>query len=167
MRRPDPGIEACILEITGIFDCRRLYSVMRTRQLVLGRPDLTDEIEKRYRTETDVRSKVRLLCIKLAATGDYTSEQVAEICGKSQSSIFVWLKAFREHGFEGLLERQKPGPAAGLFRGVPSLVVEELKRGVESGRWKTAEAARLWLEDRHQICRPYVTVWQWLRKLGK
>jgi transposase len=56
----------------------------------------------------------------LAASGDYTSEQVAEICEKSQSSIFVWLKAFREHGFEGLLERQKPGPEEGLFRGVPA-----------------------------------------------
>ena len=139
---------------------------MRTRQLILGRTDLSGEIEERYRNESDVRSKVRLLCIKLAASGDYTSEQVADICGKSQSSIFVWLKAFREHGFEGLLERQKPGPEEGLFRGVPADAVEELKKGVESGRWTTAEAARRWLEEKYQISKPYVTVWQWLKKLG-
>jgi transposase len=139
---------------------------MRTRLLILGRPDLRGEIEERYRNESDVRSKVRLLCIKLAASGDYTSEQIAEICGKSQSSIFVWLKAFREHGFEGLLERQKPGPEKGLFRGVPADVVKELRKGVESGRWATAEAARRWLEEKHQIAKPYVTVWQWLKKLG-
>jgi transposase len=139
---------------------------MRTRQIVLGRPDLSGEIEVRYRNETDVRSKVRLLCIKLAATGEYTSEQVAEICGKSQSAIFVWFKAFRENGFEGLLERRKPGPDEGSFRGVPASVVEELKKGVESGRWTTAEAARRWLKEKHQISRPYVTVWQWLKKLG-
>ena len=139
---------------------------MRTRQLVLGRPDLSGEIEERYRNETDVRSKVRLLCIKLAATGEYTSEQVAKICGKSQSTIFVWFKAFREHGFEGLLGRQKPGPEEGSFRSVLSSVVEELKEGVECGRWTTAQAARRWLKERHQISRPYVTVWQWLKKLG-
>jgi transposase len=140
--------------------------VMRTRQLVLGRPDLSGEIEERYRKETDVRSKVRLLCVKLAATGEYTSEQVSKICGKSQSSIFVWFKAFRENGFEGLLGRQKPGPEDGSFRGVPASVVEELRKGVESGRWTTAEAARRWLKEKHQISRPYVTVWQWLKKLG-
>ncbi len=140
---------------------------MRTRQLILGRPDLSGEIDERYRSESDVRNKVRLLCIKLADSGDYTSEQVAEICGKSQSSIFVWIKAFREQGFEGLLERQKPGPEEGSFRGVPADVVGELRKGVESGRWTTAEAARRWLEERHQICRPYVTVWQWVNKIKR
>jgi transposase len=139
---------------------------MRTRQLVLGRPDLSSEIEDRYRNETDVRSKVRLLCIKLAATGEYTSEQIAGICGVSQSVAFVWFKAFREQGFEGLLGRQKPGPQEGSFRGVPASVLEELRKGVESGRWTTAEAARRWLKEERQIDRPYVTVWQWLRKLG-
>jgi hypothetical protein len=93
-----------LFALPGILNDRSPSLIMRTRQLILGRPDLSGEIEERYRNESDVRSKVRLLCIKLAASGDYTSEQVADICGKSQSSIFVWLKAFREYGFEGLLE---------------------------------------------------------------
>lgn len=139
---------------------------MRTRQLQLGRPDLSGEIEDRYRKETDVRNKTRLLSIKLAASGEYTSEQIAGICGKSQSSIFVWFKAFREGGFDGLLGREKPGPEEGAFRGLPASVVEELKEGVQSGRWARAEAARRWLQQKHQIQRPYVTVWQWLKKLG-
>jgi hypothetical protein len=119
---------------------------MRKRRLVLRRPDLSSEIEDRYRKETDVRSKVRLLCIKLAATGEYTSEQIAGICGKSQSAFFVWFKAFREQGFEGLFGRQKPGRQEGSFRGVPASVLEELRKGVESGRWTRAEAARRWLK---------------------
>jgi transposase len=114
----------------------------------------------------DVRSKVRLLCVKLAATGEYTSEEVAKICANSQSCIFLWFKAFREWGFEGLLGRQKPWPGEGSFRGVPASVVEQLKKGVESGCWTTAEAVRLWLEEKHQSIRLYVTVWQWLIKLG-
>jgi hypothetical protein len=75
----------------------------------------------------------------------------------------VWLNAFRKHGFEELLERQKPGPEEGLFRGVPVDAVEELKKGVESGRWTTAVVARRWLEEKCQISKPYVTVWQWLK----
>ncbi len=85
---------------------------------------------------------MRLLCIKWVASGDDTCEKIADICGRSQNSIFVWLRAFREHGFEGLLEPQKPGSEECLFRGVPAGVVEELRKGVEDGRWTTAEAAR-------------------------
>ncbi|NBV35212.1 MAG: IS630 family transposase [Proteobacteria bacterium] len=139
---------------------------MRTRQLRLGRPDLSGEIENRYRKEIDVRSKTRLLCVKLAATGEYTSEEIAKICGNSKSSIFVWINAFRKDGFEGLLGREKPGPESGTFRGLPVTVVEELREGVQSGRWATAEAARRWLQQEHKIQKPYVTVWQWLKKLG-
>jgi hypothetical protein len=60
---------------------------MLTRKLIFGRPDLSGKIGERYRNESDVRSKVRLFCIKLAASGDHSIEQVAEICGKSHSSI--------------------------------------------------------------------------------
>jgi hypothetical protein len=38
------------------------------------------ESAKRYRIETDVRNKMRLLCIKLVARGDYTSEVVSGMC---------------------------------------------------------------------------------------
>jgi transposase len=37
---------------------------------------------------------------------------------------------------------------------------------VQSGRWASAEAARQWLDAEHGIRRPYVTVWQWLKKFG-
>ena len=40
------------------------------------------------------------------------------------------------------------------LRGVPEAVVNELKAGVESGRWATAEAARIWLKRERGIKRP-------------
>ena len=52
------------------------------------------------------------------------------------------------------------------LRGVPETVVKELRAGVESGRWSTAKAARIWLQKECGIKRPYVTVWSWLKKLG-
>ncbi len=139
---------------------------MRTRKLQIGKPEQSVQIEREYRQQKDGRLRTRLLCVKLAAKGENSAEEIAEICGCSRASVFEWVKAFREGSFEKLLARQKPGPASGELRGVPEAVESELRRGVESGRWTTAQAARQWLENSHGIRRPYVTVWQWLKKLG-
>jgi transposase len=139
---------------------------VRTRQLKLGRPDLSAQIEQRFRQEKDSRSKVRLLCIRLAACGEHSAEEIANICGASRASVFEWIKAFREGGFENLLQRGKPGPRGGEFRGLPEKAAEQLRAGVQSGRWTTAEAARRWLLQEHKVEKPYVTVWQWIKKCG-
>lgn len=139
---------------------------MRTRTLELGRPDLGSEIEPRYRREKDGRSKTRLLCVKLAAEGAHSVEQIAKICGCSRAGAFEWIKAFRAGGFEGLLRRGKPGPREGERRGLPAKASRELDEGVAAGRWASAEAARQWLRREHGIKRPYVTVWQWIKKVG-
>ena len=139
---------------------------MRKRKFKLGRPDLSAHIEQRYRREKDARLKVRLLAMKLAAEGEYSGEKIAEVCGCSRATVFTWIGAFRKDGFEGLLDREKPGPQAGELRGLSENVRGELEAGVQEGRWTTAEAARQWLEREHNVIKPYVTVWQWLKKLG-
>ena len=139
---------------------------MRTRKLKLGRPDLSAQIEQKYRREKDARSKVRLLCVKLAASGEHSAGEIAQICGCSRASVFEWIKAFREGGFESLLRREKPGPRAGELRGLAEKVGRQLREGVQSGRWASAQAARQWLAREHGIERPYVTVWQWIKKCG-
>jgi len=139
---------------------------MRKRKLRIGKAVAAAELEAAYRREQDARRRTRLLCVKLAATGEHSAEQIAQICGCSRATIFEWLKAFRTGALEQLLARQKPGPEAGELRGVPADVESELRQGVETGRWTTAVAVRRWLENCHGIQRPYVTVWQWLKKLG-
>jgi transposase len=139
---------------------------MRTRQIKLGRPELSAQLEKRSRQEKDVRSKARLLCVKLAAQGEHSAAQIAQICGGSRASVFEWIRQFRQGGLEKLLARDRPGPARGEMRGLPEAVRRQLQQGVQSGRWATAEAARQWLRREHGIKKPYVTVWQWLKKAG-
>ena len=104
--------------------------------------------------------------MKLAAAGEHSAAEIAGICGCSRASVFEWIQCFRQGGFESLLEREKPGPRAGELRGVPEKARRQLQAGVQSGRWATAEAARQWLEREHGVSRPYVTVWQWLKKFG-
>jgi transposase len=139
---------------------------VRTRQLKLGRPDLSAQIDQFYRQEKDTRSKVRLLCIRLAASGQYSAGEIADICGKSRAIVFEWIKAFRQGGFEALLKRDKPGPRGGELRGLPEKAARQLREGIQSGRWPTAQAARQWLAREHGVQKPYNTVWLWIKKLG-
>ena len=139
---------------------------MRKQHFKLRRPDLSAQLEERFHQEKDARNKVRLLAMRMGASGAHASQDIADICGVSRATFFEWAKSFREGGFDALLERVKPGPKGLELRGVPEAVVNELKAGVESGRWATAEAARIWLQRERGIKRPYVTVWSWLKKLG-
>ncbi|NBR49607.1 hypothetical protein EBU02_12345 [bacterium] len=58
----------------------------------------------------------------------------------SRATFFEWANSFREGGFDALLERVKPGPKGLEVRGVPEAVVNELKAGLESGRWATGRS---------------------------
>jgi hypothetical protein len=66
--------------------------------LKLGRPDAAAVIDERYAQEPDGWRKRRLLAVKLAAKGEYTSAEVAELCGVTRTYLFEWLK--KEHGLE-------------------------------------------------------------------
>ena len=140
---------------------------MRKQHFKLRRPDLSAQLEERFHQEKDARNKVRLLAMRMGASGAQASQDIADICGVSRATFFEWAKSFREGGFDALLERVKPGPKGLELRGVTEVVFNELKSGVESGRWATAEAARIWLRRERGIDRPYVTVWSWLKKIRR
>jgi hypothetical protein len=90
-------------------------------------PDLSAELEESYRQEKDARNKVRLLAMRMGASGAHASQDIADICGVSQATFFEWAKSFREGGFDALLEREKPGPKGMKLRGEPEAVVKELR----------------------------------------
>ncbi len=137
---------------------------MRRLKIQLEPPEIK-EIENQYRREKDVRSKMRLLSLKLAMEGKHTGKEIAGICGCSRASLFGWIKEFRTEGINGLIRRGKPGPQKGEMRGISEALCEQIKKGVEEGKWATAEEARQWLQREHGIKKPYVTVWQWIKKL--
>ena len=89
---------------------------MRRLKIKLEPPE-KEELEKKYRSEKEVRIKMRLLCVKLAVEGKHSGEEIGAICGSSRASIFEWIGSFRERGIEGL-QRGKPGPPNGEMRGI-------------------------------------------------
>jgi transposase len=134
--------------------------------LKLGLPKVAAIIDKRYAQESDGWRKRRLLAIKLAAKGEYGAEEVAELCGISRSRVFVWLKRVRKDGLEALLERDKPGPKDGTYRGVEPEVIAGLAVRLKAGEFASAQQARRWLKKEHGVERCYGSVWQWLKKLN-
>ena len=132
--------------------------------LKLGSPEVAAVIDGRYAMEPDGWRKRRLLAVKLAAKGEHTSGEVAELCGIARSHLFVWLKRVREEGLEALLAREKPGPREGTRRGVPPKVMKALVTRLEAHEFASAEQARRWLKEKHGIERRYGTVWSWLKK---
>ena len=139
---------------------------MSGRTTKLGAPEVAKIIDERYANEADGWKKTRLLAIKLAAKGEYTSVEIAELCGIARSHFSRWLKLARKGGIEALLEREKPGPKKGTVRGVEAVVMEQLKAQLEAQKFANAEQARRWLKTEHKVERPYATVWNWLKKFG-
>ena len=137
---------------------------MAGNTLKLGSPEVAAVIDERYAAEPDGWRKRRLLAVKLAAKGEYTSAEAAELCGIARTHLFVWLKRVRESGLEALLERAKPGPREGTRRGVKPEVMEALAERLAAHQFASAEQARRWLKKEHGIERPYGTVWSWLKK---
>jgi putative transposase len=133
--------------------------------LKLGRPNVAAIIDERYAREPDGWRRRRLLAVKLAAKGEYTSAEVAELCGISRSRLFVWLGRVREGGLEGLLLREKPGRKAGSCVGVKPEIITALAERLAANEFASVEQARRWLKKEHGIERPYNTVWNWLKKL--
>ena len=133
-------------------------------KLKLGMPEVAARIDEMHAREPDGWRKTRLLAVKLAARGESTSAQIADLCGIARGHVFVWLKVVRERGLEALLERGKPGPKEGTVRGVAPRVMEALRAKLVAHTFASAQAARRWLKKEHGIQKPYKTVWNWLKK---
>lgn len=75
---------------------------MSKTTLRLGRPDVAAVIDEKHAAEKDGWRKNRLLAIKLAARGEHTSAEVADLCGIARGHLFRWLAVVRKGGLEAL-----------------------------------------------------------------
>lgn len=137
---------------------------MPGQKLILRCPEVAATIDALHAREPDGWRKNRLLAIKLAARGEHTSAEIADLCGVARGHLFKWIKSVREGGIKALLTRDKPGPREGSRRGVTPEVIAELENKLRTNEFVTAVQAQRWLEQTHGIKRPYNTVWLWLKK---
>lgn len=133
-------------------------------KLKLRCPEVAAVIDALHSKEPDGWRKNRLLAIKLAARGESTAAEIADLCGVARGYLFKWIRAAREGGIEALLTRDKPGPKKGSHRGIAPEIIAELEAKLRANDFVTAVHAQRWLEQTHGIKRPYNTVWLWLKK---
>ncbi len=139
---------------------------MPGRKTKLGCPELAAVIDALHAKEPDGWRKNRLLAVKLAAKGEFTSDEIADFCGVSRTHIYRWFKIAREGGLDALLEREKPGPKVGSCRGIAAEVLDELEKKLKANDFVTVVHAQRWLEEKDGVKRSYNTVWVWLKKFG-
>ena len=132
----------------------------------LGCPVVAAVIDALHAKEPDGWRKNRLIAVKLAARGQSTPAEIADLCGVSRPHIFKWFKAAREGGIDAVLERHKTGPKEGSCRGIAPEVLDELENKLKSNDFVTVVRAQRRLEQKDGVKRSYNTVWVWIKKLG-
>lgn len=129
----------------------------------LKEPDLAQAVAVALSGCKDVKTHQRLLAMRMAASGEFTSQQIAEQLGISRRRFFDWVKILKIKGLPGLLECAHGGGAAPRISGN---VLSELQAGLRAGKWKRAKEVQHWLRQRHEKRLSLDGVYYWLGKLG-
>jgi len=129
----------------------------------LKRPDLASAIAEALAACQNVKDHVRLLAMRMAASGEFTAAQIAAQVGCSRRQFFNWVSALKAGGVVGLLHREHKG---GPKPQITGQVLEEFQAGLQTGRWKRAKEIQHWLEQEHQVKLKLGGVYYWLGKLG-
>jgi len=135
---------------------------MRPKLKITG-PGTLAQVRKAFDKETDVKRKTKLHVIRLAFSGEYSSEEIAHVVGCSKGSVSNWVRAYREGGLDGLLQtRYRSGRKPSL----DEAACAELLVGLREGRWKRMKEIRKWLAEAHQVRLSNGGMQYWLGKLG-
>jgi transposase len=105
---------------------------------------------------------LRKLVVRAIAEKAYSPELLADIFGISRSSIYEWLKRYREGGWEALESRPAPG--------APSLITPEIEEWLRQTVLEKTPPG-LWLRDgpvdtRHPGCAVAQVLWPHRRGLS-
>src|SRR5579863_9984649 len=109
---------------------------MMPKRFHLNEPGLAQEVSAALAGCQDVKAHQRLLAMRMAASGQFTSQQIAEQLGISRRRFFDWVKLLKSGGVSGLLQCSHGGGAVPRISGQ---VLAELQGGLRSGRWKRAK----------------------------
>lgn len=122
------------------------------------------DLKRHLRSATDSRVRERLRMALDAASGRHTLEDLARRAGRARATIQLWLVKFARGGIEELLRRDTP-PGSESPVGSSRIQVQ-LRAGLNSGRWRSAQEVASWLHQSHGIRRARKSIYYWLAKNG-
>jgi len=141
-----------------------LYGLMPRRKAKLDIHGQAEEVLKRLKTEPPGRARERLIAVKLGIEGELELQQIADIVGRSRSTIQTWFDLFRAEGIERLCRRSN-APTGRPSQLTPK-IAKALRKKLAKGSFRRTDDAREWLERRFGIVVEYDTARKWLGKLG-
>lgn len=131
------------------------------KKLKLGGPAKSEEVDERYKASRKPHERERLQAIRMGQQRKFTLATIAKVLDRGRATVARWVKAYKEEGLEGLLRRRHKGRQAKLSKAD----IEELKKGLLEGKWKTAREIQEWLQKERGIDLKLGGVYYWLNRL--
>lgn len=111
--------------------------------------------------ETEGWRKERLIALKMGMSSFNSLDMIADVTGRSISTIQRWFKLYRREGLEALLERKYTGRTHTYCN---EEIEAYLQNGLECARWNTVVQAKEDLETHFKRKFSYHNVWYWVKK---
>jgi transposase len=119
------------------------------------------ELRGRRHQTPDKRICERLSAVLWVADGR-TRCEVADLLGRSVRQVAEWLRLFRNRGLDALCTLHHRGDPGNLSAGQ----VERLKQEISTGRFRTSDQVRLWVEEAFGVSYTASGIKDLLRRIG-
>ena len=117
-----------------------------------------DELQRRMKSESDLKKRQRLHAFYLAASGQARYRQeIATLLGVHRHSVAVWFAAYAQGGLEHALRYQVPIPPVHQRITATALTALQDKLNEPQG-FAGYQQIRLWLAEEHQVTLAYSSV---------
>jgi transposase len=119
------------------------------------------QINRRRQRTRDYRLAMRLSTVLWHADGRTVSE-IAALLGVCERTVRTWLRLYRKKGLQGLCTLHYKGDPGELTISQ----AEQLKKEIQTGRFRCARQVREWLQATFQVCYSLSGTKRLLQRLG-
>lgn len=127
-------------------------------------PATLAELEDVYSAAECPKDRQKAHAVLLATEGLYSYERIGQIVRRARRTVVTWCQTFLDGGLGALLgHAPQPGRPSKMKN--PE-VTDELRAGLEEGRWVIAQQAREWLRETHGIDLSASATRYWLGKFN-
>ena len=115
-----------------------------------------DELQRRMKSEPDIKKRQRLHALYLAASGQARQRQeIAALLGVHRHSVAAWFRAYAEGGLDRALSYQVPPVHQRITPTALTALQEKLN---DPHGFAGYHQIRVWLAEEHQVTLAYSSV---------
>jgi len=134
----------------------------RPRKPLDGKADLKAVRQRLKDKNLEGWQRQRLQVAQMGLEGTKTQPQIAEETGVHQRTVRVWFGLLRSGGLEKLLRKAEKGK--GPTSWLDEATAGQMQQQLREGKWRRAEDAQGWLEEKLGCKLKLVTVYKYLGK---